>query len=108
MDSGGRWETESYGVDYAVADRVMGPYSDEGAEGGPRVLHTIQGEMLGPGHNSIALGPDGQSEYIIYHAWDKDMAARQMCVDRLIWTPDGPRCDGPTLPWTAAQSAATV
>ena len=106
--SGGRWETENYGVDYAVADRVMGPYADEGAEGGPRVLHSIPGEMLGPGHNSIALGPDGQTEHLIYRAWDKDMTARQMCVDRLIWTPDGPRCDGPTLPRTAAQSAATV
>ena len=106
--SGGRWETESYGVDYGVANHVLGPYSDEGNNAGPRVLHTIPGQMLGPGHNSIATGPDGESEYIIYHAWDKDMKARQMCVDRLIWTPDGPRCDGPTLPWSPAQLAATV
>jgi len=106
--SGGRWETESYGVDYAVADRVMGPYSDQGGESGPRVLHTVPGQMVGPGHNSIALGPDGETEYLIYHAWDKDMTARQMCVDRLIWTPEGPRCEGPTLPWSEAQSAATV
>ncbi len=106
--SGGRWETETYGVDYCVADEVLGPYSDEGSQDRPRVLHTVCGEMIGPGHNSIAVGPDGQTEHIIYHAWDKDMTARQMCVDRLLWTPDGPRCDGPTLPWSAAQSAATV
>jgi hypothetical protein len=24
------------------------------------------------------------------------MKARQMAIDHLIWTPDGPRCDGPT------------
>jgi beta-xylosidase len=94
--SGGRWETESYGVDYGVSANVMGPYSDAGNEAGPRVLQTVPGHVLGPGHNSIAVGPDDETEYLVYHAWDKDMKARQMCIDRLIWTPDGPRCEGPT------------
>ena len=96
--SGGRWETENYGVDYGVADSVMGPYSDEGNEAGPRVLRSVPSQVLGPGHNSVVLSPDGQTEYIVYHGWDKNMQARQMFLDRLIWTPDGPRCDGPT--WT--------
>ena len=96
--SGGRWETESYGVDYGVADHVMGSYSATGCEAGPRVLKSVPGCVLGPGHNSIVLGPDGETEYIIYHAWGMDMQARQMFMDKLIWTPDGPRCDGPT--WT--------
>jgi beta-xylosidase len=94
--SGGRWETENYGVDYGVADRVLGPYSDAGNENGPRVLRTIPNQLIGPGHNSIALGPDGENEFIVYHAWDKQMKARQMAIDHLIWTPDGPHCDGPT------------
>ncbi len=94
--SGGRWETDSYGVDYGVADKVMGPYSDAGNEAGPRVLRSLPGYVLGPGHNSIVLGPDGQTDYIVYHAWDINMEARRMCLDKLIWTPDGPRCDGPT------------
>jgi len=105
--SGGRWEDETYGVDYAVSENLLGPYSDTGAENGPRVLRTIPGQMLGPGHNSVVAGPDGD-DYIVYHAWDKDMTARQMCVDRLIWTPDGPRCEHPTLPWSPAKTAATV
>lgn len=96
--SGGRWETDSYGVDYGVADRVLGPYSDAGNAAGPRVLRSIPGYVLGPGHNSIAVGPDGQSEYLVYHAWDTGMQARRMCIDLLRWTPDGPRCPGPT--WT--------
>lgn len=96
--SGGRWETESYGVDYGVADSVMGPYSDAGNEAGPRVLRSVPGHVLGPGHNSIIEGPDGQSEYIVYHAWGTNMEMRQMCLDQLIWTPDGSRCSGPT--WT--------
>jgi len=94
--SGGRWETENYGVDYGVADSVMGPYSDTGNEAGPRVLRSIPDRVLGPGHNSIVLGPDGRTEYIVYHAWDTSRSARRMCLDKLIWTPGGPRCDGPS------------
>lgn len=94
--SGGRWETENYGVDYGVSESVMGPYSDFGNESGPRVLRTIPGHVMGPGHNSIVTGPDGETDYICYHAWDREVKHRQMCIDRLIWTPDGPRCEGPT------------
>ncbi len=97
--SGGRWETENYGVDYGVSDKVLGSYSDAGNEAGPRVLRSLPGRVLGPGHNSIVLGPDSQTEYIVYHAWDTNMDARRMCVDKLIWTPDGPRSNGPT--WTS-------
>lgn len=93
--SGGRWETENYGVDYGVADSVMGPYSDIGNEAGPRVLQS-RDRVIGPGHNSIVLGPDSQTEYIVYHAWDTSLSARRICLDKLIWTPDGPRCDGPS------------
>ncbi|MEG3439475.1 glycoside hydrolase family 43 protein [Pannus brasiliensis CCIBt3594] len=96
--SGGRWETENYGVDYAVAERVNGPYSDGGNESGPRVLRSVPGRVLGPGHNSIVGSPDGKSDYFVYHAWDPGMDARRMCLDRLLWTPEGPRCSGPS--WT--------
>lgn len=88
--SGGCWKNDTYGVDYAVADSVMGPYSESGNNDGPRVLRTIPGKVIGPGHNSIVAGPDG--EFIVYHAWDLAMTARRMCIDPLIWTPDGPRC----------------
>lgn len=94
--SGGRWETENYGVDYGVADHVLGPYSDAGNENGPRVLRTIPNQLIGPGHNSIAVGPDGENEFIVYHAWDKQMKLRQMTIDHLLWTSDGPRCEGLT------------
>ncbi|SPE59043.1 Glycoside hydrolase family 43 [Verrucomicrobia bacterium] len=95
--SGGRWETADYGVDYGVADRVMGPYSDVGNESGPRVLRTVPGLILGPGHNSLVLGPDGETQYVAYHAWDKAMKARQMFIDRMAWSAEGPRCEGPTV-----------
>ncbi len=90
--SGGCWETESYGVDYGIAESIMGPYSDGGNECGPRVLHTLRGELLGPGHNSIVRARDG-AEWIVYHAWDPSMTARRMFIDRLNWTAAGPRCE---------------
>ncbi len=97
--SGGRWENNTYGVDYAVADHVLGTYSDAGNEGGPRVLRTVPNHVIGPGHNTIVTGPDGQ-DYIVYHAWDKEMKARRMFIDELSWTSEGPRCNGPT--WVEA------
>ena len=90
--SGGRWENDTYGVDYAVADHVLGPYSDAGNEAGPRVLKTVPGKVLGPGHNSLVRGPDGQ-DYLAYHAWDAAMSGRRLCIDRLRWTPEGPRSE---------------
>jgi beta-xylosidase len=94
--SGGRWENDSYGVDYVVADQPLGPYRQESAAAGPRVLRTRPGAVRGPGHNSIVIGPDGRSEFVVYHAWDSGMTGRRMFIDRLLWTPDGPRCAGPT------------
>jgi GH43 family beta-xylosidase len=71
---------------------VLGQYSDAGNEHEPRVLHTVPGELIGPGHNSIVRGPDGD-DYIVYHAWDAKMTARRMFIDRLVWTSNGPRLE---------------
>jgi beta-xylosidase len=92
--SGGRWENDTYGVDYAVADNVLGPYTDQGNETGPRVLKSVPGELIGPGHNSIVPGDNDEADFIAYHAWDVGMKARRMFIDRLVWTPNGPRCQG--------------
>ncbi|AIE84275.1 glycoside hydrolase family 43 protein [Fimbriimonas ginsengisoli] len=93
--SGGRWENESYGVDFAVADHPMGPWRADASES-PRVLRTIHGKVLGPGHNSAVVGPDGETLFICYHAWDPAMTARRLFIDPLVWTEDGPRALGPT------------
>lgn len=95
MFSAGRWENETYGVDFAVADHVLGPYTCESNDTGARVLRTVPGEVLGPGHNSL-IEKDGV-DYIVYHAWDLKMTGRRMFIDVLEWTADGPRCKGPTI-----------
>jgi beta-xylosidase len=92
--SGANYQTARYGLDYVVADHPLGPYTGQGETA--RLLHSIPDKVRGPGHNDIAVAPDGRTEYIVYHAWDADMKVRQMCIDKLIWTADGPRCLGPT------------
>ncbi len=94
--SGGCYQNDTYGVDYAVADSVMGPYADDSDGTGARVLRSVPGKVIGPGHNSFVEGPDGRT-IIVYHAWNPGMTARLMCIDPLVWTPEGPRCS-PT--WT--------
>ncbi len=88
--SGANWQTARYGVDYVVADNPLGPYGDGGDHA--RFLQGIAGHVRGPGHHSIVFGPDGQTQYVLYHAWDPTMKTRQMCLDKLQWTADGPRC----------------
>ena len=99
--SGANWQTPRYGVDYAVADHVMGPYTGQGREA--RVLHGVPGHVRGPGHHSIVTGPDGR-DWIVYHAWDEKLTVRQLCIDPLLWTPGGPRTAGPS--WTAKPAPA--
>jgi len=93
--SGANYQTPRYGLDYAVADQPLGPYTGQGQTA--RLLHSVADCVRGPGHNDVTLAPDGQTEYLVYHAWDHEMKVRQMCIDKLVWTPDGPQCLGPTF-----------
>lgn len=106
--SGGCWETPEYGVSYAVADHPLGPWCDEWSESGPVVLRGVPGKVLGPGHNSLVVGPDDASLFIVYHAWDPERTARRMCIDPLVFTANGPRCLGPTTEPQVLQSGAAV
>ena len=93
--SGANYQTARYGLDYVVAEHPLGPYTNQGDHA--RVLHSVAGKVRGPGHHSIVPSPDGRAQYLVYHAWDPDMKVRWMCIDKLLWTPDGPRGAGPTF-----------
>jgi GH43 family beta-xylosidase len=93
--SGGAWPEPNYGVSFAVADHPLGPWLEPEGDG-PKILQTVPERVIGPGHNSVIVGPDDQ-DYIVYHAWDPARTARRMCIDRLEWTPKGPRTDGPSF-----------
>jgi beta-xylosidase len=94
--SGGAWREPNYGVSYAVADDPLGPWTVAPGEG-PTILRTIPDRVLGPGHASVVSSPSGAEDWIVYHAWAPGGGARLMRIDRLEWTADGPRCDGPSL-----------
>jgi len=97
--SGGNWEEPTYGVSWATADSPLGPWRESTGE---PLLRTVPGKVVGPGHNSVVIGPDGQ-DVMVYHAWDAEGTARRMFVDPLRWTPAGPVLDGPT--WETADLA---
>ncbi|BDI29300.1 hypothetical protein CCAX7_13510 [Capsulimonas corticalis] len=88
--AGGCYENETYGVDYLTADHVLGPWTEVGKENGPQIMRSVPGEVIGPGHLSIVSDIEGR-DYVVYHAWNEAMTDRLMCIDPLVWTPDGPR-----------------
>jgi len=94
--SGGRWENPNYGVSFATAPHPAGPWMEADGLEGPSLLRTVPGHVIGPGHNSVIVGPDLRTEYLVYHGWDCDGTARYPRIDRL-WYEDGfPRSEAPT------------
>lgn len=91
--SGGSWQASSYAVGYAVADSPLGPWTEP--PDAPRLLQSVDGHVLGPGHNSVTRAPSGD-DVVVYHAWDRERTARRMFIDPLVWTSEGPRVLGPT------------
>ena len=94
--SGGSFLGEGYGVAWARADSPVGPWL-EPEDGSNRLLATVPGHVRGPGHNSVVTTPAG-TDVLVYHAWDEAGENRQMCIDVLEWTPEGPTTPGPS--WT--------
>ena len=93
--SGGNWQTPGYGVGCGVSDTIVGPYKDVWSSDSASVLSSKGDKLIGPGHNSVILGPDQQTWFIVYHSWNTARTARQMCIDPLIWTAEGPKCYQP-------------
>lgn len=91
--SGGAWTGDGYAVSWAHAEQILGPWS-HAPVGSPPLLST-RADLIGPGHNSLAVSPDGR-DVIVFHAWDEERATRRMHVLPISFEPDGPRVDGPT------------
>jgi arabinan endo-1,5-alpha-L-arabinosidase len=87
--SGGCWKEPGYGVGYAVADDPLGPYVAPHDEQGPSVLQSGMSGLIGPGHNSVVVGPDGR-DHIVFHAWDHVGGKRQMYIQPIDWSQGRP------------------
>ena len=94
--SGGNWQTPGYGVGCAAADKIEGPYEDKHSPDAAGVIKTVPGKLIGPGHNSVILGPDGNTWFNVYHSWNPERTKRQICMDPIVWTDHGPRTVEPS------------
>jgi len=83
MFSGGNWKNDSYGVAYAVSDNVLNDHEWKQSIDGSIVFPILRSseKTLGPGHNSLVLGPNNREMYCVYHSWVND--ERMMSVDRM-------------------------
>lgn len=71
--SGGAWTGPGYAVAAAAAEHPLGPWRHVD---GPPLLRT-GGDLRGPGHNSLTVGPDG-TDVIAFHSWDAAATARRL------------------------------
>jgi GH43 family beta-xylosidase len=88
MFSGGNWKNLSYGVSYALSERIESDGEWQQVADGERVLpvlRTLPGKVVGPGHNSVVRGPDNQQLFCVYHRWSEDNSSRVLAIDRLEW-----------------------
>ncbi|HKX29629.1 MAG TPA: glycoside hydrolase family 43 protein [Blastocatellia bacterium] len=100
MFSGGNWKNETYGVSYALSDRVDRPDEWEQLADGVRVkpvLRSIPGEVIGPGHNSVVRGPNNREQYCVYHRWSEAINDRVLAIDRLDWAGERMLINGPSF-----------
>lgn len=97
MFSGGNWQNLTYGVSYAVSDRIKPGHEWQQHADGEKILpilRTIPDKVIGPGHNSVVLGPDDKTYYCVYHAWQH--GERVLCIDPIEFVGDELIVRGPT------------
>lgn len=93
--STGEFWRNTYGVCWATAPEITGPWTKQG--GGP--ILAGNDVAAGPGHGMpIKVGPHW---WYVYHAWQPDAVGsppgRLVWLSRLKFTDDGPVIDGPTV-----------
>lgn len=84
MFSGGNWQNTSYGVGFATTEDIESEtewqqFSD--GVGALPVLRTIPNKVIGPGHNSVIVGPNNRELFCVYHEWVN--GERVLAIDRM-------------------------
>ena len=90
--SGGSWEGEGYGVSWATAPHPLGPWTPASPDQ-PRLLESND-VLIGPGHNSLVVAPDG-SDVIVFHSWNPSRTRRELHAATVRFDQDGPHRDAP-------------
>jgi beta-xylosidase len=97
MYSANYYASPDYAIGYAVSDHPMGPFKK--AKENPILSKDLEHGISGPGHNSVTVGPDGKTLYIVYHTHTDPNAPsgdRQMNIDKLYFENGKLKVDGPT------------
>jgi len=97
MYSSNYFASHDYSVGYATASNPFGPF--EKALENPILTKDLSQGISGPGHNSVTIGPDDETLYIVYHTHTIPNAPsgnRQMNIDRLYIEDGKLKVDGPT------------
>lgn len=92
MYSGGCYADDTYAIGFSTAPAPTGPWTKY--PGNP-VLRSGPG-VLGPGHHSVVVGPDGVTPWVFYHAYVPGERGRKVFMDRLFWAGDRLVIAGPT------------
>ena len=85
--SGGAWTGPGYQVSWASAPHPLGPWEPAPQDAPP--LLASGDRLIGPGHNSLVVGPDGE-DVIAFHAWNAAGTERQLHLARIDFRPDRP------------------
>lgn len=94
--TGNHVRSAGYRVNYAVSSKgPLGPYVE--GENNPILINTDE-DFLGLGHNSVVLGPDLDSHYIVYHNILNRHGdhIRELNIDRLVFNGRKMAVLGPT------------
>jgi GH43 family beta-xylosidase len=97
MFSGGNWQNDSYGVSYAVSPTIISANEWEQSADGDSIhpiMKTMPGSVIGPGHNSVVVGPNNRELYCVYHSWVG--SERVMAIDRMGFAGERIFIAGPT------------
>lgn len=97
MYSANFFASSDYAVGYAVADNPMGPF--EKSETNPILSKDLNIGISGPGHNSVTVGLDDSTLYVVYHIHThatNPSGNRRPAIDRLYFEDGEMKVDGPT------------
>jgi hypothetical protein len=110
MFSGGNWQNNSYGVSYALSNKVLSAAEWQQFADGEKILpilRTVPQQVIGPGHNSAVRGTDNVEMFCVYHRWADDRSDRVLAIDRLDWAGERMLVLGPSTTPQAAPNLPT-
>lgn len=99
MYSANFYASPEYAVGYATSDNPMGPFTK--SEHNPILSSDLENGVSGPGHNSVTVGPDGETLLAVYHIHtspEYPSGDRRPAMDEIYFDEEGNLwIEGPTM-----------